>query len=514
MNRPILVLVSVLSFFLKTRAQEDSLSISLSNYSHSQSIEYYNNHLYLPISKMTLGSGFEDSIYIVKLDLGLHIVDSIPLNSILPFENPSFMHIGEFRVIDSLLVVSAAYSTVESNPNCIEVESALLFLDENLNLVSRKIIPAHGDQLLVFDQSGDASHIVFSGAFFECGGIRSPLVGYYDLIQDSLNYISTHQVDTINDITMEAIGPFRHNGLLYFDLWPISWRKGFKSTLVLDEQLQLVSNGSAIDPTVSTSNIHAHGAFIPTNAGLKQLGLARTYPYGFLPPLGSPDGYWTIGVADIDSLGNIGPIDTFPLSGHNYQTKENPSSNHQFGFDGYAYNQSDSVFVIQNTKQVHFYNYTSPDSTSFFIYSLNLNNNTVNWSREVRRNAVAGDHGITILPGNKLAISFSENDSARYGRDNLIVHVWILDEKGSILSNACFPKRPSLNVYPNPCSEVLYLETKNKNQHYRLINASGLTVSDGVLVLGKNRIELGKLPEGFYQLQIDQQFVEKILIKR
>lgn len=514
MNRPILVLVSVLSFFLKTRAQEDSLSISFSNYSHSQSIEYYSNHLYLPISKMTLGSGFEDSIYIVKLDLGLHIVDSVPLNSFLPFENPSFMHIGEFRVIDSLLVVSAAYSTVESNPNCIEVESALLFLDENLNLVSSKIIPAHGDQLLVFDQSGDASHIVFSGSHYECNGYISPVFGYYDLLNDSVKYIRIDQFDTLNSSAFEAVGPYHSNGLFYTSVKPAHYSRGYKSNLVFDHSLSLVSLGSAIDPTVSTSNLHTHGAYIPTAIGLKQLGLARTYPYGFLPPLGSPDGYWTIGVADIDSLGNIGPIDTFPLSGHNYQTKENRSSNHLFGFDGFAYNRSDSVFVIQNTKQVHFYNYTSPDSTNFFIYSLNLDNNTVNWSREVRRNAVAGDHGITILPGNKLAISFSENDSARYGRDNLKVHVWILDEKGSILSNACFPKRPSLNVYPNPCSEVLYLETKNKNQHYRLINASGLTVSDGVLVLGKNRIELGKLAEGFYQLQIDQQFVEKILIKR
>ena len=64
----------------------------------------------------------------------------------------------------------------------------------------------------------------------------------------------------------------------------------------------------------------------------------------------------------------------------------------------------------------------------------------------------------------------------------------------------------SFEIYPNPASEVIYIETKELKggkAEYRVINAMGIVVASGsIMTETKNEINISELKPGFYIITV------------
>jgi hypothetical protein len=60
----------------------------------------------------------------------------------------------------------------------------------------------------------------------------------------------------------------------------------------------------------------------------------------------------------------------------------------------------------------------------------------------------------------------------------------------------------SINVYPNPASEVLNIDATNDVQHLTLINPVGQVVYDAAMEANKTSIDLSEFPGGVYMVQL------------
>ncbi|MXV39101.1 T9SS type A sorting domain-containing protein [Flavobacteriaceae bacterium Ap0902] len=73
------------------------------------------------------------------------------------------------------------------------------------------------------------------------------------------------------------------------------------------------------------------------------------------------------------------------------------------------------------------------------------------------------------------------------------------------------PTEPTLKVYPNPVTDVLYVDGF-KNGDYALIDQNGQVMKTGTLTKNMNSINVYKLKKGIYYLQIDKTS-EKIIVQ-
>ncbi len=67
-------------------------------------------------------------------------------------------------------------------------------------------------------------------------------------------------------------------------------------------------------------------------------------------------------------------------------------------------------------------------------------------------------------------------------------------------------------LYPNPVSDILFVDSKSKNTSYQILDASGRIVKSGSSVNFNNGINVSNLANGVYYLKIDskvQQFIKK-----
>lgn len=468
----------------------------------------------MEMGKNVMLSGLRDSIFLYKLDLNLKVVDSVLLKSYITSANPFYINVGEIKVLDSSLVISLGYTTGDSSLGCWEAESALLFLDQNLNLRKRIEIPSGGNQLLIFNQAREDEKVLFTGSYYSCLTFkRSPVIGVWDEQLDTVYFRLTQDFDSLNPSSFEAINPAVVNGNILCNVWPANASGMHSSTIILDTNLNLLNLKSARDPNFNDFlYLHSHAGLFKTSRGFKQLGISRSWPDGLNYP-GGIDGYFNLAIASLDSSLNVSRIDTFPLSGYEFLTSITQFSSAIVGFDSYDYNTLDSVFVVLGKEYVSSLNYIDSDSTSFFIYSLNLNTNTVNWSRQVFRNGTAGEHSITALPGNKLAIAFNENDSAKYSAYNLRVHVWILDELGNIISTKSFHKDQGFAVYPNPAREQLKIAKLSTDLPYAIVTLDGKEVKNGTVLQESASIDITSLKEGVYLLLLDKSSIKFQVVK-
>lgn len=507
-------LILLLLPFSFLSAQIKTKEISSFEFTQTRSIEFFEGHLFMEVGHNVRLNGVRDSVFLYKLDLDLKVIDSALLNSYITSTNPFFLNVGEFSVIDSSLVISLGYTTGDTSLGCWESESALLFLDADLNLRKKIVIPSGGNQLLIFNQTAIESGILFSGSHYSCSTFTlSPAIGLWDEQLDTVYYKLTQNFDSLNPRSLEARDPTLMDGKILCNVYPASAAGMHSSTIVLDTNLNLLSLKSARDPNFANyHHMHSHSDFIKSNSGLKQLGISRSWPDGLNFP-GGLDGYFNLAIASLDSNLNVNQIDTFPLSGYDFSTSLTTFSGHGVSIDSHAFRTKDSVFVVLGKEYVNFLNYIDSDPTSFFIYSLNLNTNTVNWSRQIFRNGTAGEHSVTALPGNRLAIAFNENDSAQYSGYDLRVHVWILDEVGNVISNKSFKENLQYSVYPNPASEQLKIANLTKDLPYAIVTLDGQQVKKGTVLQESASIDISSLKEGIYLLLLDKSSVNFQVMK-
>jgi hypothetical protein len=68
-------------------------------------------------------------------------------------------------------------------------------------------------------------------------------------------------------------------------------------------------------------------------------------------------------------------------------------------------------------------------------------------------------------------------------------------------------------IYPNPVSSILYVKNISKRAKYKIYNAAGQVIGDGILL--NNQINVSRLINGVYVIDIDDngKTVQKKFIK-
>jgi hypothetical protein len=85
------------------------------------------------------------------------------------------------------------------------------------------------------------------------------------------------------------------------------------------------------------------------------------------------------------------------------------------------------------------------------------------------------------------------------------------ERQKSTLDNFWF-KHPTINIYPNPATEIINIETSVKEGQADLLNQIGQTVLSFEIVEGKVAVERGNLPSGIYTIRIGT-MNSKLIIK-
>lgn len=94
------------------------------------------------------------------------------------------------------------------------------------------------------------------------------------------------------------------------------------------------------------------------------------------------------------------------------------------------------------------------------------------------------------------SISFNSN---LFNGLNFIVNYSIDSLRSGIITQA----KNKIKFYPNPASDFVYIEIE-KPSAYKIFNSTGITVQQGVLSIGKNKIQTTQLANGLYILTIDK----------
>ncbi len=497
--------VSFLLFSFYTSGQSKETKLKPYTFSAQNNIEYLDGFLFSDVSSNVNFNRGQLEVFIYKFDLQLNIIDSIELglsDSTIPVNSFGITRLKSF---DSALVAMVSYS-LKGSSNCPKVNSALIFLNSNLQ-ITREIHFESDSNFLEFAFIDiNSQGIAMGGYLYDCDSMNyNVCVGYYNL-NDSTQKIKILTGSLNNTAALTAQSPLLLSDGILFDIWP-SKAPEFKNNIFVDYNLNLISEGSVLQanrPDLIT--LHRSANYIKSKNGVVQLGLSRSYPDTNILP-GAGPGYWNLAFSLLDSNYNVSLIDTLPLSGYDFNTSKDFLAEPFMWIDAADYANIDSTLIVQGVKTIDDFNFDSQDTTPFYIYNLNLNTKAVNWVRKITRPYTNGNHSIAALPGNRCAIAFNEYNWDDYSGENLAVHIWILDANGSIISQREFktPAKP-ISLFPNPCSDYLQVTLTKKQKWplaYTIFNTQGAMVAQGQIKEDENPINTKQLPTGQYLLNLE-----------
>ncbi len=170
-----------------------------------------------------------------------------------------------------------------------------------------------------------------------------------------------------------------------------------------------------------------------------------------------------------------------------------------------------NVFVVENNLNIQQYTVINgyiPTTQDRVSRGPILDGNSGMWGEQIANG--------TVTSGSRYDVSFSTTLDNSWIASNLeiVAVIWQKDATGnyetlnsedketpiaSTIENSSVSK---INIYPNPTSDLLYLEGINERQEYELIDNSGKKVKEGKLTKQLNTISLVNLAKGNYLLRI------------
>lgn len=500
------ILLSSLIFILTASfslGQTLSKTINPFLFTNTRSIESFQGSLFLSTDSTRLYDVLSQSSFLYKLnENNLAVENRLLLNDLVDGgKTDQVLYTGDLRAMDSSLVLAVAYhdSTNLSTP----FQSSLLFFDQNLNLQKEIVLKDSTESFYLITFQFNQDWIILGGMGDDSARGSFPKLVLINrntkqIKHQNLQPYLDHQ-DAYWTFSPQVIG-----NEIYANVFNHNAVKGFKSNLILDTNLTKVSLGTIYEPQTGSlgTTLHRHGAFVETQSGVLQVGNSRSY-FGSTVDPQRPDGYWNLAYSILDDSSNVTSIDTLPLSGYDIALSAQGNNQVVFNFDGIDWESVDSVLIADNTKNVSNANYRLKDTVSFYIYNLNMNTRTVNWSRKITRPLINGGQAVAALPNNRYAISFNQYDWVSNASPNLETVVWILDSAGNIINQREWSAPRRWSVYPNPVEHELRLSKSwRKDKTYQISDMQGRPISAGVLKAGERSIPLSELPVGQYIFSI------------
>ncbi|QNR23462.1 T9SS type A sorting domain-containing protein [Croceimicrobium hydrocarbonivorans] len=517
MRRILIVLIGIFAGQL-LNAQAVNRVIKPFPFTFSHCIGARNHSVYLGIQKNQFFETGREDAYVYKLNSSnLATIDSIKLNGLVNGGASnlavSLWDIQKYE--DGILILSSAQDT--GSGSCTNIATALTKLDSNLNVLDEVIISEPGTNIQLGTMTIESDFILLGGYITYCDtNLYSAGIGFVNRSSNKLAWTDIGQKFPSSKPRQESLNPSMVNGNLIANFWP-QYGPDFYSNYIIDTSFSILDSGSIIDPAsgMYPNTLQSHGRFIQTSNGMYQIGNSRSF-FDSLPFIPQRLGYWNIGIAKLDSSGNVTKLDTLPLSGFDFQTSEKISSGLFFEIDAIDYSNLDSVLIIQGVNQIGQYNYTSKDTTPFTLISYNLNSNTLNWQKFISTPLTNSYQNIARLSNNHIAISFNEFDWRSDSLPNLRVQVWIFDEFGNVLSTRHFHQNLRSSIYPNPANSHIYLDFPNSstNLGYEIRDLKGAILKKGSFQDNRSGLYIQDLNAGTYLLLIPELHFSELFIKK
>ncbi len=514
-NFDLVSLLTILIFPYIICGQEVKREFKNEQFNNSDLIASDGEFIYMDFGSHLYFSAVPETQFLYKLDKSLNLIDSLNLTSL--FLNPDSsgtLYFTDLEVDESGFIYTLCNLIYDppSGGNCRIVKSLLARFNSSLKLLDTYFIDRDSlEESLSYLHIKDGV-IILSGVGYKCGNSLKPLIARLNTKSNIIQFKLFQEFSNTKSLILTNPIQIEDKIISNVNLVISSNSQNHLSTLVLDTSFSILDTGSVLG---KKSNINltmiGAGAFIPVSSD--SIWKLTSTMLQYIPNF---DKYWVFGVSLLDTNFNVTSIDTFSLSGYDFNVPGSVQYAYlQASYDTYDYSTIDSVLYVQGSKYITYDNYSGKDSSSFYLYNFNARKGTMNWIKRIQRNYSAGEHSITALKNNRWAIAFNEYNWDKYTGENLAVHVWILNGNGDIISKKEWRKKEWLNLYPNPAHEFLQLEFREANWgknevYFQIYDILGKIVMEGY-IKNQEPLDISKLSSGTYQIIVEDTNVSSFI---
>ncbi|MGB0978593.1 MAG: hypothetical protein ACPGVV_04315, partial [Croceimicrobium sp.] len=412
-------------------AQNKVLEIKRASFTSSFGLSASDSSIYLNIAKNQYFNANPYDLWLYKLNLNLQIQDSLRLNQILGFTDSlnQWPRMQKIECFNNTIYCLIELQDLSLNQGaCQSTRTYLLELDENLNYI--KTFDFKEDTLTntLFDFEIRDSVMILAGFKYNC----SPSDYIPWLCRVNLNNNSRLEKVVYSDLEPSVL--FFDNPTILEAGYLASAQYTQNRTVFFNDSLSIVKSGFAVDPNATVwnqRNMISQFEYLPIS---KDSTLAFATTLVREGSINSLDDYYTLGISLLDRNYNITKVDTFPLAAYDISTAYDIYSGPRPSRDPYDYRNLDSVLITISQHLINYDNFQSQDSNTIYLYNYNARKMEMNWIKTIKTNYTSSDHSVAALPGNRWVLSFNEYNWDRYQGPNLSVHLWLLDQNGSILN--------------------------------------------------------------------------------
>lgn len=501
MGRELICLTVVLSSFL-SHGQETERYLNPHTFSYSTSCAVLGNHLYLNVGDHGYFNWDAHGQAIIKLNDSLEVIDSVDISGLNHHRNNESLYVEKIESINGQLhvLLTSFYYVGNSYPR---YEAVILKVDSFLNILDTIILGSDSMNISLVDINTANGKVFYTGAYWD-----TAYSNQRSLIVQQSTTGSIERFEALN-IAGDKSFPVHFADLAMYNdsVFIVSMISSYdynRPVTFLDTNLDVITSIKVKDANKQDLGMFDEGYFVESNDDtIRLISTANHFSHQLPPPVYAGT-YYNLGVANLNHQFQIHSIDTFAFSGANHDLGGTLAT---WGVkprnDAISMYNTDSCFIAIAGQEVFGSHFEIKPLNEVYLYNLNTNTNTLNWSRIYTRHSTGNQISTDILPGNRYVLVLNEYDWTNYSYLNTSVHVMILDGQGSILSEREFSPSPEVKIYPNPASDyfVVRLPQNSTVFEYSLVDINGRSIQDGVSKSG-DQIYIKEIPSETYILNI------------
>ncbi|KAB2813690.1 T9SS type A sorting domain-containing protein [Phaeocystidibacter luteus] len=482
--------------------QETERYLNPHTFTYSTSCAVLGNHLYLNVGNHGYFNWDAHGQAIIKLNDSLEVIDSVDISGLNHHRNNESLYVEKIESINGQLhvLLTSFYYVGNSYPR---YEAVILKVDSFLNILDTIILGSDSLNISLADISIANGKIFYTGAIWDTAYANQRSL----IIQQSFDS-SIERFESV-DIAGDKSYPVHFADLTMYNdsvfaISMISAYDYYRPLTFLDTNMNVISTIKIQDPIKPEFGTYNEGYFVRSNDSTTRLITTVNHFSHNLPPPVYADFYYNLGVVNLTSQFQVQSIDTFAFSGANTHLDGTLNT---MGVkprnDAISMNNTDSCFIAIAGQEVFGSHFEIKPLNEVYLYNLNTNTNTLNWSRIYTRHSTGNQISTDILPGNRYVLVLNEYDWTNYSSPNTSVHVMILDNQGSILSERAFVREAEVDVYPNPASDYFSINLPHAvtSAEFSILDLNGRCLHSGKASSGKH-IPIHDLPPGKYVVKI------------
>jgi hypothetical protein len=510
MHKSILAFFSILlTYYLA--GQSVSTQLKSHQFSYTTTGVNVGKYIYLDYLKGTYFNASASRVSLLKLNMNLHVVDSICLScqgltdtnyfgfSPIFYGEQGFIYIPfRYRNADSLytviLEIDTSFSSVRKFKLNIPLDKSRFTFDISSLYTKDSTIYFSGKLL-------DTSNFTIADAYIVQTDLNGQILHSHILKSDSVSF-GPRLIDFNSMVVLDSV--------LLVTLYG-TWNE---ILAVYDHNLNFLGT-RAKGSSAGSFGYYPHYYFVKNSKQSPLIeAITFTVDNNYTPKPDENNWYKNLSLMHLNASFQISLRDTLGYKGWKTDTLAYVVESVEYGTATYGSIKEDTIVCMATDYSVLWLNWPLFQYLNFptqsFISSFDYKNETTLWSRVYSTVVAHKAEEIIALPNNRWLLVFNEYDWNTYGQDNLAVRLIVIDGNGNpigINENEQKALEQEPIVYPNPATTHITIGNLHwpGNQYsYQLIDSKGSLVLQGLLPIDGS-ITLPEALNGVYILTITNQ---------